>query len=204
MCSSNASRRWSGLRWMALGLAVLAAGCAGKDFTRPAAETLVLGTTTYAEINTRFGSPYREGSLMKNEKNVRQASYAYATTGGDPLVSGVTPARAVAFSFLDQVLVGHEFTSSFRSDHTDFDASRVPQIKKGETTRAQAIALMGPPTGLWIYPMVKGKDDQGLVWIYSQTRASPFSVSVHQKVLVVTVSAAGVVTEVEFTASGER
>ncbi len=204
MRSSNGSRRGIGLRWMALGLAVLAAGCAGTDFTRPAPETLVLGKTTYAEINARYGSPYREGSLLKNDKNVRQATYAYAATGGEPLVSGVTPARAMTYSFLDQVLVGHEFTSSFKSDNTDFDATRIPQIKKGETTRAQVVALLGPPTGSWIYPMVKNEDDQGLVWIYGQTRASGFSISVHQKLLVLTVSPAGTVTEVEFTASGER
>ncbi len=204
MRSSSGSRRGDGLRWMALGLAVLAAGCAGTDFTRPAPETLVLGKTTYAEINARYGSPYREGSRLKNDKNVRQATYAYAATGGEPLVSGVTSARAMTYSFLDQVLVGHEFTSSFKSDHTDFDATRIPQIKKGETTRAQVIALLGPPTGSWIYPMVKNKDDQGLVWIYGQTRASGFSISVHQKLLVLTVSPAGTVTEVEFTASGER
>lgn len=204
MRSSIGSQRWGGRRWIALGLALLAWGCAGKDFTRPAPDTLVLGKTTYAEINGRYGSPYREGSLIKNEKNVRQATYAFATVGGEPLVSGVTPARGMTFSFLDQVLVGHEFTSSFKSDHTDFDATRVPQIKNGETTRAQVIALMGDPAGLRIYPMVKGGDDQGLVWIYGQTRASGFSVSVHQKVLVVTVSAAGMVIDVEFTASGER
>ena len=204
MRSSNGSRRGDRLRWMALGLAVLAAGCAGTDFTRPAPETLVLGKTTYAEINARYGSPYREGSLLKNDKNVRQATYAYAATGGEPLVSGVTAARAMTFSFLDQVLVGHEFTSSFKSDHTDFDTARVPQIKKGETTRAQVIALMGPPAGLWIHPMVKSQDDQGLVWIYGQTRASGFSISVHQKVLVVAVSPTGVVTEVDLTVSGER
>lgn len=204
MRSSNASRRRVRRWWMALGLAVLAAGCAGKDFTRPAADTLVLGKTAYPDLNARYGSPYREASLIKNEKNLRQAIYAYAATGGDPLVSGVTAARAMTFSFLDQVLVGHEFTSSFKSDHTDFDATKVPQIKKGETTRAQLVALMGAPTGLWVYPMVKAKEDQGLVWSYRQTRASGFSVSVHQKVLAVTVSPADVVTEVEFMASGER
>jgi len=73
MRSSIGSPRWGGWRWMALGLALLAAACAGKDFTRPAPDTLVLGKTTYAEINGRYGSPYREGRLMKNEKNVRQA-----------------------------------------------------------------------------------------------------------------------------------
>ena len=196
-------RRFRGLGWVALGLAALTTGCAGTDFTRPAPETLVLGKTTYAEINARYGTPYRERSLLRNDQNVRQASYAYATAAGEPLVSGVTPARGMTFSFLDQVLVGHEFASSFRSDHTDFDATRVPQIKRGETTRAQVIALLGAPSGMWIYPMVRNREDQGLVWSYGQTRASGFSIRGHQKLLVVTVSPAGVVTEVELTASDE-
>lgn len=48
MRSSIGSRRWGGRRWMALGVALLAAACAGKDFTRPAPDTLVLGKTTRA------------------------------------------------------------------------------------------------------------------------------------------------------------
>jgi hypothetical protein len=55
----------------------------GRDFTRPTPESLVLGKTTYAEINGRFGSPYRESTVIKNEKTLRMASYAYATAGGD-------------------------------------------------------------------------------------------------------------------------
>ena len=44
MRSSIGSRRWGGRRWMVL----LAAACAGKDFTRPAPDTLVRGKTTRA------------------------------------------------------------------------------------------------------------------------------------------------------------
>ena len=44
MRSSIGSRRWGGRRWMAL----LAVACAGKDFTRPAPDALVLGKTTRA------------------------------------------------------------------------------------------------------------------------------------------------------------
>ena len=98
----------------ALAFLVLTAGCAGRDFTRPTPESLVLGKTTYAEINGRFGGPYRESTVIKNEKTLRMASYAYATAGGDPLASGVTPARSVDFAFLDQVLVSYQFVSSSR------------------------------------------------------------------------------------------
>src|SRR5215510_802386 len=59
---------------LGLVLLVLTAGCAGRDFTRPAPESLVLGKTTYAEINGRLGSPYREATVIKNEKTLRVAS----------------------------------------------------------------------------------------------------------------------------------
>jgi hypothetical protein len=67
-----------------LAVLVLMAGCAGRDFTRPAPESLVLGKTTYAEINARFGSPYRESTLIKNEKTLRMASYATPRRAATP------------------------------------------------------------------------------------------------------------------------
>lgn len=185
------------------GLAVLAlaVGCAGRDFTRPTPESLVLGKTTYPEINGRFGSPFRESTVIKNEKTLRMASYAYATSGGEPLVGGVTPARGIDFAFLDQVLVSYQFVSSFKADHTDFDENKVPSIKKGVTTRDEVIAMLGPPGGMQIYPMVAGQDDTGLGWSYAQVRGL---MKIYQKVLVVTVNPGGVVTDVQMTVSGER
>jgi len=138
------------------------------------------------------------------EDALRMASYAYATAGGDPLASGVTPARSIDFAFLDQVLVSYQFVSSFKADHTDFDENKVATIKKGVTTRDEVVALLGPPTGMQIYPMVAGKDDTGLGWSYAQVRGSAFSLKVYQKTVVVSVNPAGVVTDVQLTASGER
>lgn len=66
------------------------------------------------------------------------------------------------------------------------------------------VALFGPPTGMQIYPMVAGKDDTGLGWTYAQVRGSAFSLKVYQKAVVVSVNPAGVVTDVQLTASGER
>ena len=184
-------------------LLVLTAACAGRDFTRPAPESLVLGKTSYAEINGRFGSPYRESTVIKNEKTLRVASYVYAASAGESLVGGVTPARGIDFAFLDQVLVSYQFVSSFKADHTDFDETKVPSIKKGVTTRDEVIALLGPPTGMQIYPMIAGKDDTGLGWSYSQVRGG-FSIKIHHKALVVSVNPAGVVTDVQMTTTGER
>jgi len=190
----RSARAW----WVLVGIVLVAAGCAGKDFTRPAPESLVLGRTTYGEINGRFGSPYREGTLVKNDRMV------YSTVGGEPVAAGVTPARGIDFFFLDEMLVGHQFASSFKVDHTDFDDQKAPGIRKGESTRGDVVSLLGPPSGVQIYPLVAGKDDTGLLWTYVQVRTTGLSLKIYQKQLTVTVNSTGVVTDVQLTISGER
>ncbi len=147
--------------------------------------------------------------MLKNERTVKTISYAYSTKLGESAaVSGVTPVRATGFYFVDLVLVGHEFTSSFEKDHTNFDETKITQIKKGETTQAQVIALMGQSTGSYIFPLVQRNDEKGLVYLYTQTRVEhiPFAPKIRQyrKVLVVSVGENGVVTDVTFNASGEK
>ena len=195
---------------LTFGLTLWSAGCAGRDFVRPSSDSLQLGKTTYTEIVARFGSPYREGTMLKNEQMVKTISYAYATKMGEAAaVSGITPARATAFYFVDLVLVGHEFTSSFEKDQTNFDETKVTQIKKGETTQPQVISLIGPPTGNFMFPLVQRKDEKGLVYVYMQTRVEqapfvPTKIKQYRKVLIVSVGEDGLVTDVTFNASGEK
>lgn len=186
---------------MSVVLAVV--GCAGREFVRPEADTLVLTKTTYQEVRERFGSPFREGTVVKNGVKLKTVSYAYAS-GGASLVGGVTPARAMGLYFMDNRLVGHEFLSSYAEDHTDFDEGKVDTIKKGETTRAQVVEVFGKPGGVYVYPLIKGKDDQALVYTYSQTRGTAFNLKVYQKLLVVSYGPDGIVTDVEFTSSGQK
>jgi hypothetical protein len=186
-----------------LAVAFSTAGCAGRDFARVPADSLQLGKTTYSEVVGRLGTPYREGTMLKQNQMVKQIAYAYSATGGTPLNSGVTPARSQAFYFTDQVLVGHEFSSSFRDDHTDFPEAKVTEIKKGETKEATVIELLGRPTGAYAFPMV-GKDERGLVYTYSQTRVELTKVNVYLKELVVSVGRDGTVTNVHYNSSGAK
>jgi hypothetical protein len=185
----------------ALAALLLVAGCAGTDFVRPSTDDLKLGKTTYKEVLTRMGPPRQEGSVLKNEKTVRTATYAYATTGGAPARPGVTPARAQSFYFHDDVLVGHEFISSFAEDHSDFDESKVPGIVKGRTTRAQLQQLLGRPSGAQIYPLIKSGQGEAATYTYAQMTGSVFTAKFYRKVLVVTFEG-DVVTEVEYTSQG--
>lgn len=183
-------------------LLLATAGCAGRDFVRPPAGTFVAGQTSEAEIRQRFGDPYREGTAVKNGETMRLLSYAYAS-GAASLAGGVTPSRAQGFYFWKDVLVGHEFTSSFPEDTTDFDGAKAQQIRKGQL-EAAVTTLLGAPHGLYLFPLVPDRADRGLVYLYSQTRGTAFNLKMFQQLLVVTVGADGVVKDVQLTASGER
>jgi hypothetical protein len=187
----------------ALALLLVFGGCAGRDFARPPTDAFTLGKTTDADIRRKFGDPYRQGTVVKNGETMKTLSYAYAA-GAASLAGGITPARGLGFYFWNDVMVGHEFVSSFEEDKTDFDGTKAQQIRKGETTESGVTTLLGPPQGVYVYPMVADKTGRGLVYMYAQTKGSAFSLKFYQQLLVVTIGSTGVVSDVQLTSQGER
>jgi len=186
-----------------LALLLLSAGCAGRDFKRPALDSLAVGKATEAEIRQRFGTPYREGTVLKNNETMKILNYSYATSASSP-PGGLIPARAQEFYLWRDVLVGHHFTSSFPNDKTDFDGAKGPQIKKGETTESAVVSLLGPPHGAYRYPLIADKAARAAVYLYQETKGTAFNPRFYHQILVVQFDPAGVVKEVEYTATGER
>jgi hypothetical protein len=186
-----------------LALLLVSAGCAGRDFTRAPSDSVAVGRATEAEIRQRFGAPYREGTVLKNNETMKILSYAYATTASS-VPGGLVPARAQEFYLWRDVLVGHHFTSSFPDDRTDFDGTRAPQIKKGETTESGVVSLLGPPHGAYRYPLIADKDARAAVYLFEQTKGTSFNLKFYRQILVVQYDGAGVVKEVEYSATGER
>lgn len=184
--------------------AILLGGCAGTNFVRVTDDTLVPGQTSYEQIKTRLGVPYREGITIKNEKQMTTASYAYASAGGSPVTEGVTPARSQGFYFWEKTLVGYEFTSSWKEDSTDFDSSKVTQIQKGVSTRNDVVRLLGAPGGKYIYPMIPSNEEEAISYLFSQVAGSVFNLKVYRKQLIVTYNRQGIVTNVEYTESGQK
>jgi outer membrane protein assembly factor BamE (lipoprotein component of BamABCDE complex) len=197
--------RRNSLAGLGLAAAILVlTACAGVDFVRPAPDSFTLGKTTEQEVLQRMGKPYQTGTMEKNGKTTQFASYAYASVGGEALYEGVTPARAQAFYFLDGILVGTEFSSSFKSDGTDFDETRLSQIKKGKSTRADVIRVFGQPGGNYIFPLTNDPSNNALVYTYTQTKGSAFSLRFYQKTLVVSYGKSGVVADIQYTAQGNK
>jgi hypothetical protein len=186
-----------------LALLTLSAGCAGRDFTRTPVDGLALGVVSEGEIRQRLGVPYREGTALKNNETMRVLSYAYATTATS-VPGGLVPARGQEFYFWRDVLVGHHFSSSFPDDKTDFDGSKAREIKKGETTEAAVVGLLGPPHGVYRYPLIADREARAGVYLYDQTKGTAFNLKRYQQILVVHYDAAGIVKEVEYSAVGDR
>ncbi|BAN24836.1 uncharacterized protein BRPE64_BCDS01750 [Caballeronia insecticola] len=151
-----------------------------------------------------MGKPYQNGELTKNGQIVKLKKYAYASTSGEAVKSGVTPARAMNFALFNDTLVGDEFISSFKSDSTDFDESKVSSIVKGKTTRHEVISTFGNPGGHAVYPLIKNKGDDALIYSYTQVSGSAFSLKIYSKQLIVAFNDKGLVSDVEFTSSGDK
>jgi hypothetical protein len=183
-----------------LGLTVFILGaCAGRDFVRPTPEKVQLGQTTYSQVVQQFGEPRSKGNLIRNGKNIKSITYSYLARLDEPLEPGVIPWRGMIYYFLDDVLVGHQFTSSFKSDNSNFDETKVGQIEKGKTSRAEVIQLLGKPSGLYIEPMVKSETGEAINYLYQTTIREPFSgTKIFRKSLRVSFDAKDLVSEVDF------
>jgi hypothetical protein len=129
---------------------------------------------------------------VKNNETMKILSYAYATTAP----GGVVPTREQGFYFWRDVLVGHNFTSSFPEDKTDFDATKAQPIRKGETTESAVVALLGRPHGIYAYPLISDKDARAAVYLYQETKGTAFNLKFYHQILVVQFDPAGAVKEV--------
>ena len=186
-----------------LALLLLATGCAGRNFTRPRLDGLPIGKATEAEIRQQLGTPYREGTVLKNNETMKQIRYTYATSVTSA-PAGVIPARTQEFYFWREVLVGHHFTSSFAEDKTDFDGAKAQQLRKGETIEAAVETLLGKPHGVYTYPLIADKAARATVYVYQQTKGTAFDPKLYSQILVIQYDAAGLVQQVEYTATGAR
>jgi hypothetical protein len=149
-----------------------------KKFELLKTDSFSLGKTTYDEILQRFGKPYHEGSVAKNESTLKTVSYLKMNDFSDdqPVSAWVSPIRVNSFYFTDNILVGHEFTSSY---------------------------LFGNRYGRCIYPLVKNKDEMGIIYVYTQTEIKGFTSRFYSQSLILSVNKQGVVTDFEFASSGQ-
>ena len=180
---------------------LLLTACGGKNFIRPDSQSLIVGTTSYADVVMQLGEPIRKGTLTKNDLIVQNISYSYAETVP---FSTILSSRAMVFYFHDGLLVGYDYASSFSGEKqaAAIDDEKVAQIKKGDK-KEKAIALLGTPSGEFIFPMTAPKGTSSVMYSFISTSRVPFigGVKVTKKVVTITVGPNGLITDISTSES---
>jgi len=168
---------------------LLLAGCAARH--EPG--NILPGTTTHAEIVAQYGAVKGVGMHKLNGIPLYSVSYEFSADHVFP--AGVTPAHALGLTYKNDVVVGYLFIPSFGQDSPNFDERKISQIVRNATRKADVIALLGKPQGEYIYPLVKGTESRGMVYLFGEAGSASAV-----KRLVVTLGPDGVVTDVEIGA----
>ena len=99
-------------------------GCVslGRNFTKIAPDSIIIGNTTKEEIIQKLGRPKKDETELYNDESVNTIEYYYVTTSkkASPFFEGVIPIRKHIFHFWNDKLVGHRFFSNFMKDNTYF------------------------------------------------------------------------------------
>ena len=167
-------------------LAVLLAGACllGADFSRPDPASFTLGQTTEQEIRARFGRPAGQASARVGDKVVTTLRYTYAEAR-----SVAVPVRIMAYAFHEGRLVGFDYMSSFAADQTAFDELAAKKIRRGVSTRAEVLDVMGKPSGQFIYPSSYAGTPGHRADVYSHSRSEklPSGVTLETTTKVLTI-----------------
>jgi hypothetical protein len=167
-------------------------GCGvGRDFVRPDTASTTLGQTTYAQVVAQMGEPRNVSQSVRNGQAIKTISYVHAEKGD---------VRSMGYFFYRDVLVGTMFFSSFKTDNSWFDDTRIADIKKGVTTRAEVVQLLGNPTAVMIAPMVKQGFSEAIGYDYMEITGNPLS-GMHnwRKTLRIAFDATGKVADIDYS-----
>lgn len=176
------------------------AGCTGRNFVRAKPGAFTLGKTKRSEVYARVGpNPNSFNAFKAHGVEVRSMTYRYMNDFGKPLRPEITPAKAETFYFVKGVLVGMDYTDSFKGEGTEFDAKKIARIRKGLTTKDEVIRLLGPAGGLYAPPLIPDTDYRALVYFSKQVSGVKL---LSDRKLVVSYDRNGVVTNVKYTTSG--
>lgn len=189
------------LRLVSLSVAVLVlTGCA-HDFVRPAQDAVLLGHSTKEDVLKVAGNPtVKNDKIQINGENIQTLTYFYVK--GAKFYGLIAPQRTLTYSFFNNVLIGEEFNSSFDEESTNFEAEKAFILTKGKSTKADVIAALGKPAGEVRYPIIKDKEGKGIVYEYTATRNGGVVMITTQLVLVITLDANNIVSDISYKKNG--
>ena len=130
-------------------LALLGGGCAsvGADFSYKGPASLRLGQTNAADCSSMFGTPKSTTAKKTADGDFEEALYVHAYAD-----MGTARARSLSLEFRNGLLNAYNFVSSFDEDKTNVNADGFKDIKRGQSTKADVLRLLGEPQGKALAP----------------------------------------------------
>ena len=188
----------SGTFWISI-IVLLMAGCADGPVLRSTSDSFVLGRTTLAEVAGHYGWASKSWDRIFRNKTVHIVMYLQASDSSDkPYRLGLSATRAARYYFVENILIGHDFDSSWASDTTDFDMTLIERVKEGQSTRAQVVDLLGKPVGYYKYPLIEEQAHEALVYLYQELAFTRPGVRANRKEVIIAVDQVGVVKSIKY------
>lgn len=177
------------IRGVGLAGAAAVAGCVapqpvvvGHDFPQAAFAGFVLDRTSAADVEAALGLPTKTSSMSGLAKpdskivapgtrfTVTTLRYLFAPAGvGLPLSRH--PLKLASVVFFDGRLTAYDVNSFIPGEsNLVVDEARLAELRQGQTTAAQAVALLGPPNGeaLHMEASAAGASELGYNWLQGE------------------------------------
>lgn len=123
----------------------------GRDFVRPDYATYSKEGVAESDIIARYGRPYSRNKFTHHGVTIATLDYFYVVQewAGDHVLDRK---KTCSFFFSDGHYLGYTFGTGFQGDQQPVAEQKLSQLVKGQTTKADALALLGAPTSAVRYP----------------------------------------------------
>lgn len=195
-----------------IGSILLLTACGGglSDFVRPGESQIVVGKSTRADIVTELQrEPDATGKHLVNNTMLDQLEYAYLVNDNEvsdtPDEAGFVAVKGQMYYLNEDLLVGSDYYSTFASDSTRFDVSKVTSIVEGKSTKSDVIKLLGRPSIVMVQPMIS-ENAAGAIGYHYRTMnlGTPGKLKTEVNRLVVEYDRNNVVTKVSFESKSDK
>ena len=162
------------VRTLALIPVLFLGACASQfsDIKQSNTGAIKLGVSSVEDVKSHLsGGKMHEDDVTINGKTIHYLSFMHLESA---MFFGMeAPSRYLTYFFYDGKLVGMEKSSRFKEDSTNFDMDKAKTIKDGES-HEQVVALLGQPSGEFLYPIAKNPGDTGIAYYNVTLRVQPF------------------------------
>ena len=164
----------------------------------PNHEEFPFGIRSEADLYSKYGQAKTAYAYTVNSEVTKQ--YCYLGRGFNPFAP--TGVSKTCYLLWKDSLVGYQYAGAGTSDPDakDVTLSDLDKIVKGVTTKPEVIKLLGQPNGIYHYPLVKDKGEEGFYYVPSTVLFMDWIDNADAAEVVIVFNKMGIVIEV--TASG--